>query len=64
MKTKKTLKKELRLVESLIKKDFVKEKTISDLYIMFLSQKVRKYVQINLISSSQNKKLIRIIELN
>ena len=32
MKTEKTIKKELRLVENLIKKDFVKEKSISDLY--------------------------------
>ena len=58
MKTKKTLKKELRLVESLIKKDFVKEKTISDLYDHVFKSKGKKIrAKLNLISSSQNKKI-------
>ena len=61
MKTKKTLKKELRLVESLIKKDFVKEKTISDLYDHVFKSKGKKIrAKLNLISSSQNKKIKRI----
>ena len=42
MKTEKTIKKELRLVENLIKKDFVKEKTISELYDHVLKSKGKK----------------------
>ena len=58
MKTKNILKKELRLVESLIKKDFVKEKTISDLYDHVFKSKGKKIrAKLNLISSSQNKKI-------
>ena len=58
MKTKNTFQKELRLVESLIKKDFVKEKTISELYRHVFKSKGKKIrAKLNLISSSQNKKI-------
>ena len=58
MKTKNIFQKELRLVESLIKKDFVKEKTISELYGYVFKSKGKKIrAKLNLVSSSQNKKI-------
>ncbi len=58
MKTKNNRQEELGLVESLIKKDFVKEKTISDLYSHIFKTKGKKLrARLCLISSSRDKKM-------
>ncbi|MAR95227.1 MAG: dimethylallyltransferase [Gammaproteobacteria bacterium] len=58
MNRKNKIQEELRLVESLIKKDFVKEKTISELYSHIFKSKGKKLrARLCLISSSRNKKI-------
>ena len=58
MKIENKIQKELRLVESLIKKDFIKEKTIAELYgHVFKSTGKKIRSKLNLISSSENKKI-------
>ena len=58
MKTKNKINKELRLVENLIKTDFVKEKTISELYSHIFKSKGKKLrARLCLISSSRNKNI-------
>ena len=58
MKTQNKINKELRLVEDLIKSDFVKEKTVSDLYSHIFKSKGKKLrARLCLISSSRNKNI-------
>ena len=58
MKKQNKINKELRLVEDLIKSDFVKEKTVSDLYSHIFKSKGKKLrARLCLISSSRNKNI-------
>ena len=58
MKTQNKINTELRLVEDLIKSDFVKEKTVSDLYSHIFKSKGKKLrARLCLISSSRNKNI-------